>query len=222
MGSGRSVHWLILLALVSVTIVGVLVVTDRVVAPPPPGATVTLRAYDIETGEPVTGACFSLEGERNGACDADDDGLMTFWRSIPPGTYDVGYERTAHGDHLAVGNFQLIVVDTTDLTVPVAFVQAHDGIPGRAAVTIVPVVADMGTPTTFDEPCFTIHGGSVNGIQQDLSWCGMEPFTTLVRTGTFLLTTNSCADPLAGQQWIAVVEAATVEVPLTATGCISA
>ena len=222
MGDGRSAHWVVILALVLMTTAGVLWMTSGEEAPSPPGATVTLQAFDIDTGEPVTGACFSLEGAGNGACDAAGDGQMTFANPIPPGTYDVGYERTAVGDHLAVGNFELVVSDTADLVLPVAFVAAGDGVPNRAEVAVLPVIAEEGTPIADEQPCFTIHGGSVHGIQEDIAWCGTESFSTLVRTGTFLLTSDSCGDPHTRYLWIAVTAAATIEVPLTGAGCIAA
>lgn len=179
------------------------------------GAMVTLRAYDIETGEPVTGACFSLEHEQNGACDGDHDGTMTFANRIPPGIYDVGYERTADGDHLSVWNFPLVVVGTDDLNIPIAFMQARDSMPNRAEVTVISTSTEA-TPASSMQ-CVTIHGASVNEIQGDVALCGSQAMTGVARTGTAVLT-YSCQG-MEASMWIAITDDTEVVLPNGPDAC---
>lgn len=206
--------------LLLVTVIAILVVTDRGTPGPPAGATVTLETYDIETGEAVTGACFSLEGEGNGACDAESTGRFAFARPVPPGSYVVGYERTAHGDHLTVGDFPLVVPDTADHTVLVAFVRAGEGVDQWVDVSVVVVPAGEATRDVPPDSCLTIHGAAVTRSHAAVEVCGQESEGIPMRTGTFLLTSAVCDTPRTGQMWIAITGPTIIEVPLTLTGCI--
>ena len=214
--------------LLLVTAVAIGAWSDQQSANGPSGAIVTLETYDIETGEPVTGACFSLEGANNGACDGNGGGSMTFAQPIPPGTYEVGYERTADGSHHAVGNFPLIVTDDSDVTMRVAFVKVEDGPnqwdPSRGEITLVPVSITSATPsataTSGSDTCFVLHGASVEGIHVDMSFCERDLGPKAARSGTYLLTSETCDVANTGI-WIAVTGDATIEDPLLANGCIA-
>lgn len=63
-------------------------------------ADVSIVSYDSETGELLTGACFSLRGYSNVGCDENGDGQVDF-ADIPYGTYVIDIERFPVGTTLA-------------------------------------------------------------------------------------------------------------------------
>lgn len=63
-------------------------------------ADVSIVYFDSETGELLTGACFSLRGYSNVGCDENGDGQVDF-ADIPYGTYVVDVERYPAGTTLA-------------------------------------------------------------------------------------------------------------------------
>ncbi len=60
---------------------------------------VSIQAIDYETGELLTGVCFSLRGYSNVGCDENGDGQVDF-ADIPYGTYIVDVERYPAGTTL--------------------------------------------------------------------------------------------------------------------------
>lgn len=63
-------------------------------------ADVSIQSFDLETGELLTGACFSLRWFSNVGCDENGDGQVDF-ADIPYGTYVVDVERFPAGTTLA-------------------------------------------------------------------------------------------------------------------------